>query len=254
MRIETYVRNPVQQPRRKSARVGRYFYMQKENSTEQQQSKLHERSIRTVHSSFFAFWKFLVFCLYKDRPGSWPAVWHNEKRLRFVSNADIFSWSTVPPSNRFHRLRSQYHIFLPIFFYFFLFSPFLFLTSSLRAKWNTRSHNPIESFSLSSLLLSHASLLPYPPFFRLALNKYRFRLSELTPVSALYPLLTRIEFRTEDRFLFCRDLFGGSRDNVFPFFLLLFFKFPSNDAGRRDRKCVGVFAQKGTSTKLNRYH
>lgn len=144
--------------------------------------------------------------------------------------------------------------FLPFFFYFFLFSPFLFLTSSLRAEWNTRSHNPIETFSLSSLLLSHASLLPYPPFFRLALNKYRFRLSELTPVSALYPLLTRIEFRTEDRFLFCRDLFGGSRDNVFPFFLLLFFKFPSNDAGRRDRKCVGVFAQKGTSTKLNRYH
>lgn len=145
--------------------------------------------------------------------------------------------------------------FPPIFFFlFFWFSPFLFLTSSLRAEWNTRSHNPIESFSLSSLLLSHASLLPYPPFFRLALNKYRFRLSELTPVSALYPLLTRIEFRTEDRFLFCRDLFGGSRDNVFPFFLLLFFKFPSNDAGRRDRKCVGVFAQKGTSTKLNRYH
>lgn len=144
--------------------------------------------------------------------------------------------------------------FSPIFFLFFWFSPFLFLTSSLRAEWNTRSHNPIESFSLSSLLLSHASLLPHPPFFRLALNKYRFRLSELTPVSALYPLLTRIEFRTEDRFLFCRDLFGGSRDNVFPFFLLLFFKFPSNDAGRRDRKCVGVFAQKGTSTKLNRYH
>lgn len=110
------------------------------------------------------------------------------------------------------------------FFLFFRFSPFLFLTSSLRAEWNTRSHNSIESFfPLESPPFSHASLLPYPPFFRLALNKYRFRLSELTPVSALYPLLTRIEFRTEDRFLFCRDLFGGSRDNVFPFFLLLFF-------------------------------
>lgn len=83
----------------------------------------------------------------------------------------------------------------------------------------------MESFSLSSILLSHFSLLLYPPFFRLALNKYRFRLSELTPVSALYPLLTRIEFRTEDHFLFCRDLFGGSRDNILPFLLLSFFKY-----------------------------
>lgn len=99
----------------------------------------------------------------------------------------------------------------------------------------------MESFSLSSLLLSHFSLLLYPPFFRLALNKYRFRLSELTPVSALYPLLTRIEFRTEDHFLFCRDLFGGSRDNILPFLLLSFFNIFVErcwPAGPEVRRCI----------------
>lgn len=107
------------------------------------------------------------------------------------------------------------------------------------------------SFYLSlSLSLFISSLLSLP-FLLLVLNKYRFRLSELTPVSALYPLLTRIEFRTEDRSLSVA-IFSEARDSFFSLSSFLFFL--SNDAGRRDRKCVGVFAQKGTSTKLNRYH
>lgn len=197
---------------------------------------------------FFYFLKVCRFCLYKDRPGSWPAVWHNEKRLRFVSNADISS-CTVPPPRQFHRLRLQHHIsfsFSPSSFFKFVDSLYF------------RSHLFPARRMICALAIpwkvspSRASFLPFllsPSFFLLALNKYRFRLSELTPVSALYPFLTRIEFRTEDRSLFVA-IFSETRDHFPP----LSFFFLSNDAGRRDRKCVGVFAQKGTSTKLNRYH
>lgn len=110
---------------------------------------------------FFCFLKVCRFCLYKDRPGSWPAVWHNEKRLRFVSNADISS-CTVPPPRRFHRLRLQHHISISFFPHFFLIHrfPVFPLISSLRAEWNIRSRNPMESFFLSSLLFLSFSLSP----------------------------------------------------------------------------------------------
>lgn len=101
----------------------------------------------------------------------------------------------------------------------------------------------MESFSLSSLLSSF-SLPPSltPPFFLLALNKYRFRLSELTPVSALYPLLTRIEFRTENCSLSLSlfvAIFSEARDCFFPLSFFFFFLVERCwSAGPEVRRCV----------------
>lgn len=98
----------------------------------------------------------------------------------------------------------------------------------------------MESFSLSSLLSSF-SLPPSlpPPFFLLALNKYRFRLSELTPVSALYPLLTRIEFRTENCSLSLLSRSSRRLEIVFPLSFFFFFLVERCwSAGPKVRRCV----------------
>lgn len=142
-------------------------------------------------------------------------------------------------------------------FFFFFNSSILLISlfiSSLRDQMiRALSQSHGKSLPLE-LPPSKLPLFPSPSFFLFSLNKYRFRLSELTLVSALYPFLTRIEFRTEDRSLSVA-IFSEARDRFFPSPPFLSFSFfLSNDAGRRDRKCVGVFAQKGTSTKLNRYH
>lgn len=150
---------------------------------------------------------------------------------------------------------SCFVFFLLLLFFEFIDSS-LFISSLRRMKYAlAQSHGKFLPLEPPLIFLTPPPSLP-PPFFLLALNKYRFRLSELTPVSALYPLLTRIEFRTENCSLSLSLFLSRSSrrlEIVFSPFLSFFF-FWSNDAGRRDRKCVGVFAQKGTSTKLNRYH
>lgn len=106
----------------------------------------------------------------------------------------------------------------------------------------------MEDFSFSSLLLlSFFSLLflyislsfslsSSSVSFSFILNKYRFRLFELTPVLALYPLLTRIEFRTNNR-SFSTAIFSEAR--------LMFFSSRSLfsvkqcwPAGPEVRRCV----------------
>lgn len=125
----------------------------------------------------------------------------------------------------------------------FFRSPISLLVSACRVErsipWNV--FFPLEPPPPLSLSFSPSV---FPPFLLLALNKYRFRLSELTPVSALYPLLTRIEFRTEDR---SRSLSvaisSEARDRFSPIFSFLLFLFLFSvercwPAGPEVRRCV----------------
>lgn len=231
-RIETYVRDPARQPRRESVRVG-IFYMQKEKfdgtTTIEASWKIH--SHRTF--IFFYFLKVCRFCLYKDRPGSWPAVWHNEKRLRFVSNADflIHGPATLPIS----QIASSASHFVFFFWICFFLNSSILSISVFPARRMIRAQSHGKFFPLEPPSSIFLHFLLSPSFFLFALNKYRFRLSELTPVSALYPFLTRIEFRTEDRSLSVA-IFSEAQDHFPPFF---FFSVERCwPAGPEVRRCV----------------
>lgn len=189
---------------------------------------------------FLLFWKFLVFAYTRIGPDP-GRRFDTTKRGYVLSATRIF-----PRDRRSRRPADSTDCVSSItsFCFFFTFPIFsislfnIFSAREIRARaisWKVFFSLEPPSFHI------YFSLLPYPPFFRLALNKYRFRLSELTPVSALYPLLTRIEFRTEDRFLFCRDLHGGSRDIMFSPFSFFFFYISVKQcwpAGPEVRRCV----------------
>lgn len=168
-----------------------------------------------------------------------------------------------PATLRISQIPCPASCFLSLLFFFFLNSSILSISlfiSFLRDQIVCALSQSHRSLSLSSFLLpSFLSFLLPLSFFLFSLNKYRFRLSELTLVSALYPFLTRIEFRTEDRSLFVA-IFSEARDRFFspslPFFLSSFFSVERCwPAGPEVRRCVcpkGDFDQT-QSIPLNLY-
>lgn len=164
-------------------------------------------------------WKFLFFCCYK--------FW-----IFGIFGSFLFVRSFIPP-RAFNKLRAL----CPIFYHFFF----------------------LDFLSFSFFFLSYLSLffyfLSFPPLLCTEVrNKYRFLCrSSSTRLRIFVPFLTRIEFRI-----------SGSSSSVFlsPIIRMIFFLFFSNflaillfgePAGPEVRRCVFI-AQKGTSTKLNRYH
>lgn len=140
-----------------------------------------------LHHFFFSRFS---FCLYKDR-SDFGRLLDTTKRgylfrfifsFSFVNNADIFS-CTVSQARSFlssaPRLEFVLGIFIPTpivsFFFFFFFNKF-----DLPRASNQRLDSTRFSFLLA---------------FEHAINKYRFCRASVPRFSALYPFLTRIEFR-----------------------------------------------------------